>query len=222
MKTRAFTLIEIVVVCSIFGLSIGIVFLIFAMGTRGFNQAVERTGAIGEIHAITRAVERDVRLTHFYSARVKSRNVTTEHGNTSRDGLSIAGLSNWSVPANFNAQGLPLWDRWVLFYASTEELGRLFRLEMRRTPRGYPLKPQNGIDPLLTNDPVNNEDALRVGVLSERVESFQAELFPAQRLVKLKLRLVNNKGLLVGSQRKVDDVLETQFELSPLNSYPDL
>lgn len=220
MSRRGFTLIEAMVVCGMLGLVIGGAFLLFAMGSRGFHQAVSRTGAVGDIHTVMRALERDVRLTHFYSIATHGREVSGQN----RDGLTVAGLSDWSDSARFREDGLPRWDRWVTFYATTGLRGRMIRLETERSGSGgyYPIRALGSISGFMSNDPVNLDDALRVTKLCDNVEEFRVETDPYSRIVKLHLRLFNQTGRRMTSEEVVEEFLETELEISPLNSYPEL
>lgn len=227
MRRRAFTLIEVLVVLSMVGLVLTTAFLVFRMGSRGFQRAVNKTGTLGELHRVTRAFQRDIKLTHFYSAAAHNRTVSVSQGTVDRDGLAIAGLSDWRDPDRFEGgTGLPKWDRWVLFYATREESGRLVRLEIARNRPSpgnwYPLKPFSNLPALMVQKPVELEPALRVGVLSQSVRAFSVELEPSRRLVKLELKLADQGGKRMTSEQKVEGVLETDFEISPMNSYPEL
>jgi type II secretory pathway pseudopilin PulG len=219
---------ELMIVMTLLGIVLTGAFLIFRMGSRGFQQAVSKTGAVGDVHRVTRALERDIQLSHFYSAAVHNRLTSTSQGNFSRDGVGVAGLSNWSIDSNFEAgTGLPKWNRWIAFYATSEELGRLIRVETERfKPAGsttfYPLTPLGNLSGLLSNDPVAEPGNLRVTTLCKNVRSFSAELDPYSRLVKLRLILYNAPGKRMTSEQKVEELLETEFELYPMNSYPEL
>jgi len=227
-KSRAFSLMELVVVMSLLGLIIGGAFLIFRMGSRGFQQAIVKTGAVGDIHRFSRVAHRDIGLSHFNSAEVEKRQITEAGETLERDGVGICGLSDWSDASNFGGTlGLPNWNRWTLFYATDEAKGRLIRLETQRAkPSGslnyYPITPMPGIADLMSNDPIQLPQALRVTTLCHNVRSFSAELDTYKRIVKMTLVLHNKTGRRMTSQQTVEDYLETRVEIYPVNSYPEL
>ena len=225
MRSRGFTLVEMLVVSTFMGLVISAAFLFFSMGARGFNQALARTGAVGEVHVVTRALERDIKLTHFYSVAIQNR--VEPESTLARDGLCLAGLSSWSDSSRFEVgTGLPKWDRWICFYATPEKVGRLVRLETERHPPSatsyYPLAPIDDVTPLMENDPVSYSESLRVGTLSSKVHSFSVQKDPYTRLIKMRLVLLNAGGQRLTSGQQIPEFLESEFELAPLNSYPDL
>jgi prepilin-type N-terminal cleavage/methylation domain-containing protein len=228
MTRRGFSLMELIVVLSLFGLITSGAFLIFKMGSRGFQHAVSKTGAIGDIHRVTRALSRDIQLTHFYSVATHPRLVSTSEGDVSRDGVGLAGLSNWGAASNFEiGTELPKWNRWIVYYATRHEEGRFIRLEVERTkPAGstsfYPLTPLDGLEGLMSNDPVNVPGALRVTTLCNDVRSFQAEIDNYSRLVRLRLTLHNSPGRRMTSEQRIQESFETKIEIYPMNSYPEL
>lgn len=225
---KAFSLMEAIVVLSLVGLVVGGSFLVFRMGSRGFQQAVSKTGTIGDVHRITRALEHDISLSHFYSATAKHRTIPPDDGGMRRDGLAVVGLGAWGDAGSFEVgTGLPKWDRWLLFYATKEPRGRMVRIELERPPPGvgggyYPVSSLSGLGALLKDNPLDVPDSLRVTTLSKSVHDFQVELDTYSRLVNLRLTLFNEGGKQMTSETKVEDYLESQFEISPMNSYPEL
>lgn len=230
MKRSGHTLVELIIVCFLLIFVMVGTFLLFQMGSRGFQQAVMRTGAVGDIHRLTRVVRRDIVSSHFYSVAIENRSVATPEGSLRRDGLSLAGLSSWSDADRFETgTGLPKWDRWIVLYATGEPLGRLVRLELDRPPPNsaqpdnfYPLTPLGSVAGFMADEPASVDDVLRVTTLCENVRSFQVETDPVRRLVTLQLIVHNRANRRMTSEDKVEEFLETRLELTPLNSYPDL
>ena len=227
MRNRAFSLSEVIVVCALMGLVMGGVFLLFHMGTRGFSRAVSESGAVGELQRASRVIQRDLRLTHFLSASERQREVTTSAGTFDRDGLAVAGVSNWAAPSNFEAgTELPKWNRWILFYASRDEKGKLYRLEMVRNPDSkgnyYPIVPLGNLQKYMVNDPLELEETLRVSTLCHNLRSFRVEIDPYERLLKTTFRINKDGVKRMTSEQSVEDSLEAQFDISPMNSYPEI
>lgn len=227
MIRRGFSLLEVIMVCALMGFVMGGVFLLFRMGTRGFSRAVSESGAVGELQRATRVIQRDLRLTHFLSASDRQREVTTSDGKVERDGLAVAGLANWADPSNFEVgTELPKWNRWILFYADGEDKGRLHRLEIQRSRNAkgsyYPLVPLGDLSSYMTSDPVQQEVALRVSTLCYQLRSFGVEIDPYKRLLRLTVRLNKDGVKRMTSEQRVQDSLEARFEISPMNSYPEI
>ena len=202
-------------------------FLLFRMGTRGFSRAVSESGAVGELQRATRVIQRDLRLTHFLSASDRQREVSLSSGKVERDGVAVAGLSNWAEPSNFEVgTELPKWNRWILFYADGGEKGQLHRLEIKRSRNTngsyYPLVPLGNLPKYMINDPVQLEEALRVSTLCHNLRSFGVEIDPYQRILRMTLRLNRDGVKRMTSEQKVEDSLEARFEISPMNSYPEI
>lgn len=231
MRVRAlgrsgFSLLEVVLACSLLVLVMTGSFFFFRMGSRGFTSAIAKNGAVGDLQRATRILQREVELTHLYSASVTSRTVDTSKGSFRRDGLAVVGLSSWREAGNFEVGSqLPKWDRWSIFYATEEELGRLYRVEIERKPpsgKFYPVAPLAGLTGYLKNDPLAVEDALRVTRLCDGVREFSAELDSSSQLIKMRLVLFSDQGLKMTSNKRVDGILETEYEIAPSNTFPEL
>lgn len=223
IRSKGFSLIEMVVVCALLLVVMAVTFMLFRMGTRGFALGVMRAGSVGDIHAFSRMVGRDVSLTHLYSVSEEHRQVNTPDGTADRDGVCLAGLSNWSQDSNFHSvTGLPNWNRWVMIYATSEPVGRLIRLEMERPAPYYPLRPFDDLAAWMLDDLGGAPAPVRVNTLCQNVHAFRVEIAEQERLVKLRLLVKGQGPRRMTSQEKIDELLEARLEISPVNSYPDL
>lgn len=204
----------------------GAVFFFFSMGARGFQAGLARTGAIGDVQTFSRVFKRDVGLTHFYSISVANRTAVTTRGDVDRDGLCLAGLSDWRDSDRFETgTGLPKWDRWVMFYANREDLGRLYRMEMERARPGltyYPLIPRNDLVPLMVGNPSALPDVVRTGTLCTGVHSLRFNLDAGNQMVIAELTTFTDAGLRMTSQERIEEYNESRLEIVPTNSYPPL
>ena len=109
-----FTLIETIVACS----------LLLVV----FNLGLSQSQTLSDFQVFARLIKRDLELAHYYSVATVPRTADTSRGTVDREGLSLAGLSDWRDDARFEATtGLPKWDRWKLFHANREDVGTLFR-----------------------------------------------------------------------------------------------
>lgn len=223
MNKRGITLIEVIVVSALLLVISAVTFMLFTMGTRGYLHAVARTGAVGDIHTLNRVAGRDLSLTHIYSTRSHSRTVSTPRGNARRDGLCLVGMADWGADSAFEtATGLPKWNRWIVYYATSEPEGRLMRVEFDRGAPFYPLEPLSDLDPWMAEDPATLPGDTRVTILCQNVHSFEVNSDEYQRLISLNLKLYNRAGKRMASEHQVEEFLEAQLEVSPMNSYPEL
>lgn len=197
-------------------------FVVFGFGTRGFYQAVARVGAVGEVNRLRAVAGRDLSLTHFNSVTTEAREVNLPRGRVRRDGVALAALSDWTDEDRFYLSELPKWDRWVVLYATTEEKGRLLRLELESSP---PL-PLPGAYSRLRNvidlEPGGVAGLIRSTTLSEDVYAFEATSDRYLRVVRLRLLLWRGDRKRMTSETEAEEFSEALLEISPMNSYPEL
>ena len=223
-----FSLIEAIVVCFLLGIAFTGVFMLFTMGTRGFQSGISKAGTLGEMQLSLRLMKKELRSTNFLSASVHNRTATSTRGDVSRDGLCVAALSDWTNSARFEAgTSLPKWDRWSLFYSDRQDLGTFFKVELDRPPPGgggdyYPLTPLQPLDTLMIGEPSRLDDVVRVVKLSSHVHSFEAEIDTSRRVITTKLTLFNDAGLKMTTQDRVEQFIENSLDIRPLNTFPEL
>lgn len=222
LRVKGFTLLEVLVATTLLVVILTGAFFLFRMGTRGFYKAINKTGAVGEIQRATRILQKDIELTHFSSVSIHARTVS----GYSRDGLAVAGLSNWSDSSNFEAgTELPNWDRWSIFYATGEVSAKLYRMEIDRDhPKGsfYPLVPLANLVDYMADDPLSVKGSNRVTRLCDNVREFAISTDNGYRLVKVRLVLTTQLGKQMQTQKNLTETLETEYEIVPLNSYPEM
>ena len=214
-------------VTAMLALVFGAVFIFFSMGARGFQAGISRTGAVGDVQTFTRVFKRDLSLTHYYSVSINERQVATSRGDVSRDGLCLAAISDWNDPDRFQvASGLPKWDRWVLYYANREDLGRLYRVEMERpaTSLGnyYPLQPKGNLGVLMIGNPSVLPDILKSSTLCSNVHSLSFRLDHSSQSVVTELTTYTDSSLRMTSQERLEEFNDSKLEIVPLNTYPPL
>lgn len=223
-RAAGYTVLEMMVTIFILGFVVLGVFGLFSIGSNGFRHTILRQGIQGDAARVASALRRDVRLTHLDSVTVEARNYTTADGRAvRRDGLAFVSLSNWNDPNRFyTVTRLPRWDRYIVFYATNDrDLGRLVRQEIEPGgeigPYPYLALPGN-----LAPAPVLNADVVETTILAENVLSFSARPNPATRTVEVALSLRQISGKLTGGQRKVDEIMELEFDFEPRNTFPKL
>lgn len=221
-RVGGFSLLEAVTVLVIFGLLSVAALSVFAFGSRGFQQAVLRQGLLGESEAIRRKLAFDFKPSHQNTLEVVARKTTLSSGDlVSRDAVSFVTLSDWRNPANFTAAGLPRWDRYVVYYPTTEESGKLVRQIVDPGPLPGPI-PYADLDTNIGSNPVGNSNVLQTTILSHNVLSLEIDRNDERQLLELTLRLRARGARRVNSGAKVDEVQESVFSLEALNTFPRL
>ncbi len=220
---RGLTLIETLVVFGMFSLLGVTSILVFTFDTRSFQQGVVRLGSIGEVQTITRTLGRDLTLSHFNSVQFSPRTTTVAGIAERRDGLSLAALSDWQEPANFNPVGLPNWNRWVVIYANRDEKGSFFRLE-RAATAPLPIPAPMDLAELNTHlleTLTSGSENLRVTTLSTQIKAFQVDTDPYTRLVRLNVTL-QDQSRRGSSGVAISESIQIVVEKAPRNSFAEL
>ena len=226
---RGYTLLEALVAGTLLLVVFGSVFYFFSVGARGFSIGASQSETLSDFQAFARLVKRDLELTHYYSVSVVNRTAETSRGTVNRQGLSLAGLSDWGDDTHFeDATGLPKWDRWILFYANREDVGRLFRVEFARRPGAggnyYPLRPRGADDliPLMVGNPASLPGSLKSQSISRNVHAFAAKPDDAHQSIEIEFTTYANPSLRMTSQARDEEFKETRVVVVPLNTYPPI
>lgn len=220
-KERGFTLLEVVAVLLVFGLIIAGIFAVFTYSSQGFRQAVLQQGLSGEMESIQRKLSADFRASHYGTVAVVPRDTTSGGVDVSRDALSFTTLSDWSDPANFHPTGLPRWDRYLVYYPTLDESGRLIRQVVDSGVLFAPV-PYADLALNISELPETNAGLLQSTTLSENVLSFKVETNDARQLLDVNLRLRDRGGRVAGTNRQVDETREVVFSMDALNTFPRL
>ncbi len=221
---RGFTLIELVVAIFLLFLILSTTILAFYLGTRSFHHAILRQGLQGDTQKLAVLLGRDVRLTDYHSAFIVPRTYITADGDSvQRDGLAIAALSDWQDPNRFDpVTGLPLWDRYVVYYATDDaDSGALIRQVID------PGAPTNGVPYFalgsnLLTDPTLNSGHFAHTVISDQVHHFELSLSDSSASLEVRLVLRRAGARRAGSGEVVDEALESEFSLTARNTFPKL
>ena len=232
MRTRArgFNLLEVVVSCVLLSTAMLCAFEFFEFGSRVFRGGLMRQGLQAQVRRSVTPLDQDLRRTDLSTVSViaKAQDATREILSTSgalveRDGLCLAALSNWNLGTNYDTlTSRPMWDRYVVYYATTEAEGaRLIRQTVR--PPGSPYLSNWGVfttatslsqNPALNSGPIEN-----TRVLADQVEEFHVVLDAPTSAVIVKVKFRATGGLRVGTAGKnLDESLEAKFQIHPENS----
>lgn len=119
-KSHGTTLIEALITTVVFTFVSFAVFAVFNLGQTNWKLMTLRHGMQADGRKSFSMLEADLRRTHFSSVSVVDGTATS--GTYQRDAICMAGLDDWRAKANYNpASSRPIWNRYILYYASKEE-----------------------------------------------------------------------------------------------------
>lgn len=220
--SRGFSLLEGVIVLLILGLLSAGTVALFSFGTRGFQQAVLRQGLLGESERFRNKLKADYKPSHQGTLSVISRDMTLADGTVvRRDAFAFASLADWKNPASFTTTGLPRWNRYIVYYSTLQEPGRLIRQVLDVSVLFAPV-PYHDLNSNVSELPLTNANVVQTTILSKNVLSLEAERNDARQLLEVSLRLRDGGQFRVNSGAKVEEVQQSVFSLEALNTYPRL
>ena len=219
-KASGFTLIELIISMSMFLLLLGLIFLLFGIGSKGFRTVEARQGAQNQLAAVRSAFQNDLQVSHFYGVRPgRSTSYLINGVEQRRDSLSAVALSDWEDRDEF---GLPDWDYWAYYRVTNEEHGQLIRHKVRPEPG------QHGPDLLreadlpagieLSAQPFNPAwgKIKQTQVLARSVRSMTVALDQAERAVEISLTVEQKTD----EKNPKPDVITATFYIKPHNTVP--
>ena len=222
-RRRGSTLIELLVSMGILLTVLGVVFLLFGIGSRGFRTIEARQGLQNQLAAVRAAFQRDLQPSHFYGLGVDQTTSFSLHGvEQPRDALSAVALADWEAPGAQDLYGIPDWDCWAVYRVTKEAQGQLLRHTV--TPAGGG-PGRDLLGPAADRGGVARTTALHAAswvrvsppqVLARGVRAFDVRLDAAQRAVEIGLTL---EGATAPENPK-RDVLTTSFFIRPHNTVP--
>lgn len=122
-KSNGTTLIEALITTVIFTFVSFAVFAIFNLGQTHWRLMVLRHGMQADGRKAFSTLEADLRRTHFSSVSVIN-DITAKAAVSgyARHSICMAGLDDWRAIDNYDsASSRPIWNRYILYYASKEE-----------------------------------------------------------------------------------------------------
>lgn len=223
------TLAELLVSMGIFGTLLTAVFILFAIGSRGFYRVESQQGVQNQLAAIRASLSTDLELTHYYGIGVRENQTVIDGTSQHRDAFSAVALSDWS---NFNSSsdykmdegfGMPKWDRWVLYRIASESEGTLVRHILKPSdtlPGRAMLKDADRLTTLADKDEVYSASwgggIENTQVLARSVRSMQVELDLVPRTINITISLVQKAD----KNNPKSNLVKASFLVQPKNSVP--
>lgn len=219
-----FTMTEALVTILVFSFFLGVLFFTMSYGFRTFSVAVARSDVTTEARRLVLFMENELRSSEYFSVRPVHRSVVGQP----RDGLCFVSVLDWARPGAYDrVEGRPDWDRYLLYYATTERpTGRLVRMAL--TPQqpadvgSFPYPPfAETPNDFLLQEPLDYKepDMANVRVLASKVKSFSANLVPTTQEVEVRTILRQN-GIMTrrGDKNREGGTFELHYRVHPQNT----
>lgn len=232
MRARAFSLLELIVACSLFAALSVLIFTFFRYGTRAFQTVNQKHNlqldALKSVESLKAELMRSAQSS-VYLDNSSAREMTVDGETVHRDVMAFATLKNWhdkTNSENFEIEtGAPRWNRYCIFYASREPDGQLIRLKVDPNPPPEAPIPllRDQVSKLHYDDPqLNNFDGATPSftILARNVYSFKIEsLLEGSYPITLKLREKHQVEAVEQGRRRDFDYYELKTRIIPENSF---
>ena len=225
---RAFSLVEMVLSCALLSLATLVAFALFQFGNQAFRLGNLRNNLQGEARRVSGRLESDLRRADFTLTTVlnkgnlPAREVLSSSGQlVQRDAICVPGLSSWTAASSYDGvTGLPLWDQYHVYYATTEaDGGRIIRQTVQ--PAGFPYTSAwaaFGATSLQNTPNLNTGPILATETLAQQVEEFHLAVGTAPNSFSVSLRFRGTGGRKPGTGKRLDESLQVQFQFRAENT----
>lgn len=209
-------MIELLIAITVFTLVLLVSMYAAVSGFRMFGHTNVRQQLQRDSASVFAWLRQDLESTNLLRCFVRHREVS---GND-RDCLGAVGMESWREPILKDVLGHPKWDRVLVYTATREDKGHLFRRVLVPDAARVPLSKQDVINlldgSLKGTYPVHDQRRLASGLKVFKVEhSREAEsLFFTMK--------ISQTVLNAGSGQPKAEVLEVQTAIYPRNTFPRL
>jgi prepilin-type N-terminal cleavage/methylation domain-containing protein len=217
---RGMTLIETVVTLGIFSLLLVFIFNTFSISTSVFQDTDVRQATESQMKSIKLLLQRDLEMGDFWFVNTVSR---PQADGTFRDGMAVGTLADWDDASQFDIDtGRPAWNRYIVWYATQEDSGRMVR-QVVETGGGVLPGPYPSLSGNLNDvNPDANADLLFSRVLSAGVKNFRVDPRLQNGTISVSIRLESRGAKRANSQESTVDNLGLELVFRPRNSWPEI
>ena len=189
MKRRGFSVAELVVCMALFGLISLLIFSLLLSGSRSFNIVMSRSTLQGELNRSLARLQGEVRRSSIGLATVLRGSERSVDG-LSRHGICLSSLRDWRAATSYDDDGAPLWDEFLIFYATLQTPGRLLRTVYH--PPGAPFtQPMAGLSAATH---LLDQGAPDTATLAQHVEEFKLSYDGGAGVLEVSLQLRRRAG----------------------------
>ena len=228
---QGFSLLEVILSCSLLMLASAVIFSVFCYGQRGFSLASGRNSIQCDARSTFARLRQDLEQSAWSGVSLDTgvlRRATvplsTGPSVQPRDLICMASLTDWYASGNFDpVTGLPLWNSYVLYHPDLQtNQSKLYRVELV-----VPAFSGGGWSDFTTyftgylgTPPAVGTNISGAVVRSRRVLAGSLlgfEISKSTKSILVTLRLWNRaKGVVQGSKDK-DEILEIRSRIAPNN-----
>jgi prepilin-type N-terminal cleavage/methylation domain-containing protein len=203
VKRSGYTLVELLLALALFGILNALMFSLLQTASRSFGIAISRSTLQSELNLSLVRLQADVRRSSASLLSIAADAGRSVDGQR-RDGVCVSALRDWRAGSSYSPQAEPLWDEYVVYYATREQPGRLIR--QLHHPAGAPYSmPLAGFAPAShMNDDSGSNGADQTTVLAQNLEQFRISYDGGSSVVALDL-LLRKRGGLTPEGRRVNE-----------------
>ncbi len=214
---RGFSLPELLFGLGIFSLFLGGMFALFGRGYQAFHFLSTRQSVQSDLLRLKTVLGEDFGKTHVRSVGATEREILVDSETVSRDIACCLTLDDWRHRDNFREpEGIPLWNRYIVYQSSLDIEGRLERLVVAPEEAvPFRVRPLLELDNL--KDPIKNRQTL-----SNNIKSFDCRVDGYLQKVVVTLVLSDGGGRRGLDSNSAKESFKAEFSWLPHNTVPKL
>ena len=190
---------ELVLAMALFGILNVMIFGLLQSGSRSFSIGMSRSSLQGDLNRSLARLQGEIRRSSASLLSVVADPSRVVDG-CRRDGVCASSLSDWRANSSYSPNLTPLWDEYVVYYATLQQPGQLIRQTYR--PAGSPFtQPMTGFTPAthMTDIPANH--GFSTVVLAHHLEEFRLRYDGGSNILEVQLLLRRRAGLTPEGRR---------------------
>lgn len=241
-SARGFSLLEMVISVTLFGMLMGLVFYFMAMGNRGFKFAQGRASVQNQVIGIKSSLAFDLEQTHYLGVHALKveKTVDKKRGDDKaearRDVLSLVALSRWILTdgsfdpdKGFSYGGIPQWDAFVVYrphqtYDPVVKLERIvfYNDDTRNDARALRPPQDFSLFSGLAFEPKTHPGTAKLSTLAENVSHFEVVQDNSRQMINVKLRILEEDAEVADATEENIKETTVVFGIRPKNTVPRL